>query len=120
MSEYNNFGVPYYAHPDTPAIRGPRSLPSELSIRHGNKADKMKALKYVREFVKTNWKEGDKFIMTGGCRKDLTAHPKCRNGQSRTLFMSDLVPPDSLDQLTKALKEHAFQESASTIEPLRR
>lgn len=66
MGGFNNFGVPYYAHPDTPAIR-PREIPkSEAKSEswQNMKAEKMRAIRYVREFVKTNWKEGDKFILS--------------------------------------------------------
>jgi len=73
MGGFNNYGVPHYAHPDTPAIRPkPRELPSESADWYKNKANKMKALKFVREFIKTNWTEGDRFVIAGGDKNGLT------------------------------------------------
>ena len=68
MGSYNNYGVPYYARSDTPAIR-PRGIPKTESLPEDwqkNKANKMKALRFMREFIKTNWKTGDKFVFTLG------------------------------------------------------
>lgn len=66
MGGFNNFGVPYYAHPDTPAIR-PREMPkseSKSESWQNMKAEKMKAIRYVREFIKAHWKEGDRFVLS--------------------------------------------------------
>lgn len=58
MAEFNKSGVPWYAHPDTPAIRGPREIPDGNG---GYNVNYMRALTYVRNFIRANWKEGDRF-----------------------------------------------------------
>jgi hypothetical protein len=63
MSEFNKAGVPYYAHPDTPSPR-PRKIPASSQEVQNNKANRMIAHRYVRTFIKENWKEGDRFQIT--------------------------------------------------------
>jgi len=64
MAGYNNYGVPQYARKDTPAIR-PRIVvkPDNEEWLIG-KARQMQARRYVREYIKANWKAGDRFFLT--------------------------------------------------------
>lgn len=63
MAGFNNFGVPHYAASDTPAIR-PREIKADSKEWLDGKAQQMIARRYVREYIKENWKAGDKFSLT--------------------------------------------------------
>jgi hypothetical protein len=76
MAEFNKPGVPYYAHPDTPAPR-PRELPPLPQEIADGKANQMIARRHVRTFIKDNWKEGDRFIITPNPLKKWDHYLKC-------------------------------------------
>src|SRR5216684_912971 len=63
MSEFNNAGVPYFAHKDFPAVR-PRAIPEPSEEYKEGKANQMQARRYVREFIQGNWNAGDRFFFT--------------------------------------------------------
>ncbi len=59
---FNNYGVPHYSPSDTPAIRSHpiRELPDAIKIQRGIY---MQALKYMRDSIREEYKEGDKFTI---------------------------------------------------------
>lgn len=61
---YNNFGVPHFATPETPAIRpkAPREMPEDLL---DEKCRRGRALQYIYTHIRDNWAEGDELVMTG-------------------------------------------------------
>lgn len=56
-------GVPWYAAPETPAIR-PREIPPMDQETIDWKARKMAATHFVRAAVREKWKRGDRFYIT--------------------------------------------------------
>lgn len=68
MSGYLNAGVPHYAHPTTNAIR-PREINLPDAEQLEWKARKMASYEFVRSFIRENWKEGDRFVVSSETRQ---------------------------------------------------
>ncbi len=83
---YTNYGVPWYCDSDYPPIR-PRDKETDKEWWLEGKKQQMKARQFVINFIKTNWKTGDRFVFDKS-HDDL---PEMYSGNAGTFLELKLV-----------------------------